>query len=95
MTRVTLTGRLECADDAEAAIVAQHLDRHVALARAEPGCLAFEVRETGDPRVWQVDEEFRDTAAFDAHQARAAASDWGRATAGIVRHYTVEGLERG
>jgi hypothetical protein len=30
-----------------------------------------------------------DQAAFDSHQARVQASEWGRATAGIERDYVV------
>lgn len=94
MSQVTVTGQLACADADEAATVVEHLPRHVLLTRAEPGCLVFEVQRTDDPHVWQVEEVFRDTAAFDAHQARTAESEWGRATKGIVRHFTIEGLER-
>jgi hypothetical protein len=35
-----------------------------------------------------------DEAAFDAHQRRVASSDWGAATIGIERHYTVRGRLR-
>jgi hypothetical protein len=41
--------------------------------------------------VWQVEERFRDADAFRAHQERVRASEWGHATAGIERRYTVEG----
>ncbi|MFC0672962.1 putative quinol monooxygenase [Brachybacterium hainanense] len=90
MTRVTLTGRLICADAAEAGAVARHLPQHVQLTRAEPGCLSFRVEQTADPLVWQVDELFSDEASFRAHQQRVAASDWGGATAGIVREYRID-----
>jgi len=92
MTHVVITGQLVCADLREADIVTQHLDQHVALTRAEPGCLEFTVERTDDELVWQVLERFRDTAAFHAHQTRTAESEWGRATKGITRHFTVEGL---
>ncbi|HBB85248.1 MAG TPA: antibiotic biosynthesis monooxygenase, partial [Sulfitobacter sp.] len=42
-----------------------------------------------DPLVWQVSELFTDRAAFDAHQTRAAASDWATLTAGITRDYQI------
>lgn len=86
---VTLRGWLICADDEQVGIVEQHLARHIALTRAEPGCLAFSVAPTGDPRVWQVAERFADRAAFDAHQKRVADSEWGRATSAIERDYTI------
>lgn len=92
MPHVRLTGLLVCATTDEAQTVVAHLPTHVGLTRAEPGCLAFTVEPTDDPRVWAVEERFVDAHAFRAHQARVAASDWGRATAGLERRYTVEGL---
>lgn len=89
---VTLNGYLRCATDAEAARVRAALPEHVRLTRAEPGCLRFDVTPTDDPLVWAVSEEFTDPAAFEAHQARAAASEWARDTQGIVRDYTVTGM---
>ena len=82
-----LSGRLICASPSEAARVRAHLPEHTRLTRAEPGCVAFEVRPTEDPLVWALDEEFADRAAFEAHQARTGASDWARETAGITRDY--------
>ena len=90
MPHVKLSGQLICADDREVAIVQQHLPLHQRLSRAEPGCLTFEVVQTDDPRVWQVDEVFADEAAFAAHQERVPRSEWGRATAGIERRYRSE-----
>ena len=92
VTAVYLTGQLVCRDSEEVAIVVQHLDRHVTLTRAEPGCVSFGVTPTGDPLVWQVDEHFSDPDAFRLHQDRVAGSIWGRATAGIERRYTIVGL---
>lgn len=86
---ISLTGQLVCVDENEAATVLRHLDLHVALTRAEPGCLHFTVTQTADPLVWTVHERFVDQAAFDLHQARVQASEWGRATAGIERDYVV------
>lgn len=87
---ITLTGRLVCSDGAEAATVLRHLDRHVELTRAEHGCLHFSVEPTTDPLVWTVHERFVDKSAFDSHQSRVRASDWGRATADIERDYVIE-----
>ena len=39
-----------------------------------------------------VPEAFIDAAAFEAHQARAQASDWGMISAGFERQYKVTGL---
>ena len=93
MAQVVLSGVLVCRADAEVAIVQRLLGRHVELTRAEPGCVSFTVGPTGDSRVWQVDEVFTDAVAFRAHQERALASEWGRATAGIERRYAIRGLD--
>ncbi|MFG6563386.1 putative quinol monooxygenase [Sulfitobacter sp. 1A13421] len=88
--RVALTGHLRCVTRAEADRVRAGLDAHLRLTRAEPGCLRLDVTPTDDPLVWQVSELFTDRAAFEAHQARAAASDWAKLTAGIARDYQIE-----
>lgn len=90
MGAVCLTGRLICRTEAEAAMVRDHLPEHIRLTRAEPGCLSFEVTASEDPLIWLVAERFTDQAAFDAHQARAGASLWAKATAGIPRDYRIE-----
>ena len=92
MSNVILTGQLVCMNQEQVAVVVQHLPLHTQLTRAEPGCLSFEVNPTQNPLIWQVDEEFQDAASFRAHQQRVAESEWGRATAGIARHYEIEGL---
>jgi quinol monooxygenase YgiN len=86
---IRLTGQLTCADEGQTAIVAAHLPEHIRLTRAEPGCLSFEVRQSADPLVLDVAEVFSSRAAFEAHQARAAASAWGQATKGIERRYVI------
>lgn len=93
MTKVHLSGELICADATQAAAVTAHLDRHITLTRAEPGCESFEVTPGDASGTWRVDEWFVDAAAFAAHQARVAESEWGRATAGIERRYAIEGLD--
>lgn len=93
MNEVTLTGTLTCVSESEASRVRAALPAHIALTRAEAGCLSFEVTPTDDPMVWAVSERFTNAAAFEAHQTRAGASDWARETAGIARDYTITGLE--
>lgn len=95
MSPIKLEGRLICGDSDEAAAVHRHLHRHVELTRAEAGCLRFDVTPTDDPLVWAVSERFADQKAFDAHQARVRASEWGRATSHIVRDYVVETVADG
>ena len=92
MSVVRLSGELVCVTEAEAALVERMLPAHTALTRAEEGCLSFEVTRIADALAWRVEGEFRDAASFRDHQQRAAASAWGRDTAGIERRYVVEGL---
>lgn len=92
MPEVTLSGELVCATEPQAETVAGHLPLHIALTRAEAGCLTFEVTQTEDRLIWRVEERFRDAAAFQAHQERVAASEWGSATAGIERRYVITGM---
>lgn len=89
---VTLQGYLRCANADEAARVTAALPEHIRLTRAEPGCLSFEVTLTTDPLVWRVEETFTNPAAFEAHQARAAGSDWAELTRGIAREYDITGM---
>lgn len=90
MTRVTLSGFLICRSLEEADRVSRRLPEHIRLSRAEPGCLRFEVfRSHADPCRFAVSECFRDCAAFEAHQARAAGTIWARATRGIPRDYRI------
>lgn len=86
---IRLTGHIEITDsDLEA--VLQHLPHHIRLTRAEPGCLKFEVTQRRDNHLmFDVDEMFRDKAAFEAHQKRTQTSDWATVTASAKRHYQV------
>jgi len=66
------------------------LPQHIALTRAETGCVAFDVTEDASvPGRFTVSETFVDQTAFDTHQARTKASDWFRVTEGIPRHYSI------
>lgn len=87
--KVFLDGYMEVPPD-RAAAVTRALPDHIALTRAEPGCLAFDVAiDPDDPRRFLVSEIFTNCAAFDAHQARAKASAWAEVTSGLKRHYTI------
>ncbi|WP_332687637.1 putative quinol monooxygenase [Devosia sp.] len=89
MGKVHLSGYLEVpADRIDAVRVA--LPHHIALTRAEPGCLAFTVvQNPAIPTRFDVSETFVDQAAFDQHQQRAQASDWARVTLDMPRHFTI------
>jgi quinol monooxygenase YgiN len=86
---IHLNGHLIAASEAEADLIRRHLPAHIALTRAEPGCISFEVTQGSDPLIWDVAECFTDQAAFDAHQARTRESDWFAATQGIRRAYRI------
>ena len=88
-SKVFLDGYMEVPPD-RAEAVTRALPDHIALTRAEPGCLAFDVVvDPSDPSRILVSETFTDRAAFDAHQARAKASPWAEVTAGLPRHYNI------
>lgn len=86
---IHLTGTLTCttADDLE--IVEVYLPDHMALSRAELGCVSFNVMQTSDPMVWQLDETYTDQAAFDAHQARNRASIWWAKSQNMLRDFKI------
>ena len=84
---IHLTGAMLCPPNRCDGVRAA-LPSHVALTRAEPGCIRFDVTEAV-PGRFEVNEIFADRAAFDAHQALLAASDWAGVTAGRPRGYTV------
>lgn len=91
MCEIVLTGRLICKTAEETELVAKLLPTHIELTRAEPGCISFEVTRTADPLVWQVEERFVNQPAFEAHQNRVSASEWGTRTSEIVREYIIMG----
>jgi quinol monooxygenase YgiN len=86
---VRVTGRLICTTPDDAALVRAHLPNHIALSRAEPGCLSFNVQPTDNPLVWRLDESFADQDALKAHQNRTRASDWFAKTSHIQRNFAV------
>lgn len=89
-SKIRLTGHMDVPADRLESIQAA-LAEHKALTRAEPGCISFSVEPCGQVAGrFLVSELFRDRAAFEAHQARVKASDWGRISAGIPRSYKTE-----
>lgn len=89
---VRLTGTITIPLARQAALVPL-LDEHIALTRAEPGCITFEVTQDPDtPEVFHVSELFTDEPAFAAHQANGAARPWGPASADLSRNFQRETL---
>ena len=74
-------------------VVKEALARHIALSRAEDGCIKFEVAPTEIEGRFYVEELWKDRPALERHQARTAASPWPDAAAGIERDYTVCDVE--
>ena len=89
MTKVILQGFIMVsAEDLEA--VKNELVNHKALTLREPGCITFKVNQCeNDPTRFDVYEEFIDKASFEAHQARAKSSTWGKVSANVKRYYEI------
>ena len=69
------------------------LDQHVVLTRAEPGCLKFDVvQDPENPEAFNVSELFADADAFDHHQTRTGASEWGLQSKHLKRDFVKEAL---
>jgi len=89
MPKVILEGYIVVPANDLALVMAQ-LPTHIELTRREEGCLCFDVTQSPqEQNTFAVYEEFVDRVAFDAHQRRVQASDWGRATTNVERHYKV------
>ncbi len=93
MSKVKLKGHIIVSEsDLEA--VTKELDNHIALTRAEEGCLIFEVSQDPDHLFrFNVYEEFDSTESFRYHQRRVQSSAWGSIAANVNRNYSTEGLE--
>ncbi|KPN62444.1 Antibiotic biosynthesis monooxygenase [Aliiroseovarius crassostreae] len=87
--QISLTGYIDVPEDRLAAVAAA-LPAHIALTRAELGCVAFDVTMDEDiPGRFNVTERFASRVDFEAHQQRMRASPWAEITAGIPRHYQI------
>jgi (4S)-4-hydroxy-5-phosphonooxypentane-2,3-dione isomerase len=68
--------------------VREALPEHIEKTREEEGCLIFSVEEdSAKPGQFDVYEEFKNKAAFEFHQARLQATEWGQVSRNIKRHY--------
>lgn len=87
--KVFLHGYIDVPND-RLETVKSALPEHVALTRAETGCINFEVVQCDKVHGrFIVSEIFLDQAAFDAHQERTRSSDWFKTTRGIPREYSI------
>lgn len=91
-TTLTLTGHIKVPlTDLDA--VRAGLPAHIALTRAEPGCLNFDVEvDAYAPAIFHVNEEFADSVSYIHHQERVRDSSWGAITKNVERHYEIKGM---
>ncbi|NOY41081.1 MAG: antibiotic biosynthesis monooxygenase [Planctomycetes bacterium] len=92
MPRIVLSGYISV-PAADLHAVRQALPEHIEMTRAESGCLVFKVEEDpAEPGRFSVYEEFENRNAFEFHQARVQASDWGQISRNVKRHYKIDEL---
>ncbi len=71
-------------------MVKNELVNHKRLTLEEIGCITFSVTENSEnPLRFDVYEEFTDKAAFEHHQKRVKASNWGKVTVNVERYYEI------
>ena len=89
---IQLTGYIDIPEHRMADVKAA-LPEHIALTRAEPGNLTFDVTESATISCrFDVAETFINRKAFEFHQTRAAASVWAEVTRGIPRHFKIQDI---
>ena len=55
---VKLDGLLICVSKEEVHLVMKLLPEHIELTHQEEGCISFEVKQSLDPFIWEVQEVF-------------------------------------
>ncbi|MBF4338335.1 putative quinol monooxygenase [Vibrio anguillarum] len=89
MSKVTLKGFI-LVPESDLELVKNELVNHKRLTLEEIGCITFSVTENSEnPLRFDVYEEFTDKAAFEHHQKRVKASNWGKVTVNVERHYEI------
>lgn len=86
---IKLHGQLICASQEELEIVKACLPEHIKLTLQEEGCISFNVIQTINPFIWEVDEVFDSLKTFENHQNRTMTSIWGVKTKKIKRLYEI------
>lgn len=93
LSKVILQGFIVVADS-DIQVVNDALVIHKMLTLEETGCLIFTViQDAENAQKFHVYEEFVDQAAFDKHQSRANASNWGEVTKHVERNYQISKSE--
>ncbi|ASW82816.1 MULTISPECIES: putative quinol monooxygenase [Vibrio] len=89
MSKVTLKGFI-LVPESDLELVKNELVNHKRLTLEEIGCITFSVTENSEnPLRFDVYEEFTDKAAFEHHQKRVKASNWGKVTVNVERYYEI------
>ncbi|EOX4259815.1 TPA: putative quinol monooxygenase [Vibrio cholerae] len=89
MSKVTLKGFI-LVPESDLELVKNELVNHKRLTLEEVGCITFSVTENSEnPLRFDVYEEFTDKAAFEHHQKRVKASNWGKVTVNVERYYEI------
>ncbi|TCN74050.1 quinol monooxygenase YgiN [Vibrio crassostreae] len=89
MSKVILQGHILVPDNNLEAVT-QALVAHKELTLEEAGCIVFRVSQSIlQPNRFEVYEEFTSQEAFEAHQQRVKASEWGEISQNVTRHYQV------
>ncbi|WP_217514480.1 putative quinol monooxygenase [Vibrio metschnikovii] len=89
MSKVTLKGFI-LVPESDLELVKNELVNHKRLTLEEIGCITFSVTENSEnPLPFDVYEEFTDKAAFEHHQKRVKASNWGKVTVNAERYYEI------
>ena len=93
MSKVILKGFIEIPEEDLAKVIAS-LPKHTELTLQEHGCLEFKVeQDEKNPTQFHIYEEFISKDAFEFHQERAKASEWGKVTKNIKRNYKLSEVE--
>jgi quinol monooxygenase YgiN len=88
-SKIHLSGHIDVPPDRMDAVTTAVVN-HIALTRAEAGCISFKVTPCPDVKGrFLVNETFIDQAAFDRHQTRTKASPWAKISEGLPREYTI------
>ena len=89
MSKVTLRGHI-VVSPVDLIPVKDALPVHIFLTLKEEGCLVFRVvQDSEDQHIFNVYEEFINREAFEYHQQRVRASQWGDVTKSVERHYEI------
>lgn len=89
MSKVILQGHIIVLKR-ELEMINKALAVHRELTAEEKGCLVFEVNQCKKNHCrFNVYEEFIDMNSFDAHQHRVKASEWGKVSINVERHYEI------